>query len=36
MALKDYIDQKRTLKEFPGIIKKLEEMEKLIRKENKN
>jgi len=33
MALKDYIDQKRTLKELPGIIKKLEEMEKLIRKE---
>ena len=33
IALKDYIDQKRTLKEFPEIIKKLEEMEKLIKKE---
>jgi predicted DNA-binding protein len=33
VALKEYIDQKKVIKELPSLIKKIEEMEKLIRKE---
>ena len=36
MALKDYIDQKRAVRELPGLMKKLEEMEKLIKEKEEN
>lgn len=36
MALKDYIDQKRAVRELPGLMKKLEDMEKIMKEKEED
>lgn len=35
MALKDYIDQKKTMRELPALMAQIENMEKLIKEKEK-